>query len=268
MRKCHRTLAALALLPLLFTLMTASAHAGGRFRPTPDPALPLLGYRVAIDPGHQRTSDARQEPIGPGMKGTKPRNKSGTQGVVTKRRESEVNLEIALKLRDRLRTLGATVLMIRETENVKISNIERATMANEFRADVYLRLHCNGSDNRSVSGASVYVPRSSPYMCAMPDLYMDWGKTLLGGMCKASGAKNAGVHASDHYSGSNWAKPPVFLVEMGYMTNPAEDKLLSTPSYQKKLVEGMCNFVKTMPRRDYRIDIGKHKWLLPESTAQ
>lgn len=42
-------------------------------------------------------------------------------------------------------------------------------------------------------------------------------------------------------TGFNWSKVPVILVEMGFMSNPNEDKLLSQDTYQDKLAQGLCN---------------------------
>ena len=48
---------------------------------------------------------------------------------------------------------------------------------------------------------------------------------------------------SNEYIGNNWALMPSFLVEMGYMTNPVEDVLLSCDAYQQKLAQGMADGV-------------------------
>lgn len=45
-------------------------------------------------------------------------------------------------------------------------------------------------------------------------------------------------------SGNNWSKVPTTLIELGYMSNPAEDRLMQSTSYQKKMVKGMANGIK------------------------
>jgi N-acetylmuramoyl-L-alanine amidase len=58
-------------------------------------------------------------------------------------------------------------------------------------------------------------------------------------MLEATGAEEDGVFRRDTYSGLNWSTVPSILVEMGFMTNEREDKLLNDPEYQQKLIDGM-----------------------------
>lgn len=51
---------------------------------------------------------------------------------------------------------------------------------------------------------------------------------------------NRGVIERNDLTGFNWSKVPVVLVEMGFMSNPEEDRLLSDDNYQNKLAEGLC----------------------------
>ena len=59
----------------------------------------------------------------------------------------------------------------------------------------------------------------------------------------ATGAANAGIVQRSDLSGFNWSKVPTVLVEMGFMSNRAEDKALTTGSYQQKLAVGLANGV-------------------------
>ena len=73
---------------------------------------------------------------GPGASQTKAKVASGTTGRTTGVTEYQLNLDVALKLRDELEARGYEVYMIRETNDVDISNAERAQLAAESGSDI------------------------------------------------------------------------------------------------------------------------------------
>ena len=198
--------------------------------------LPLTGLIIGIDPGHQLHGNNDQEPVAPGSRETKAKVASGTSGAATGTPEYAVNLDIALKLRDRLEGLGADVIMTRTTNDVDISNIERAQMCNDAGCDIVLRLHCNGSTNAQANGIGLYVTETGSI--ALPSYQA--AELLLPAMAKATGAHPAGIFRRDTYSGLNWSTVPSILVEMGYMSNYDEDLKLEDEAYQELLVDGMA----------------------------
>ncbi|MDD5901338.1 MAG: N-acetylmuramoyl-L-alanine amidase [Lachnospiraceae bacterium] len=200
---------------------------------------------IAIDPGHQGKGNYDKEPVGPGATEKKAKVSSGTQGRTTKVPEHQFNLELSLKLRDALTEEGYMVVMTRETAEVDISNAERAQLANEARADIFIRIHADGSDNTAANGISVLYPSErNPYVANLSADSERLAQSVLDGMCTASGAKSRGIIERDDLTGTNWAQMPVIVVEAGFMTNEAEEKKLINAEYQKLLVQGLLEGIR------------------------
>lgn len=205
----------------------------------------LSGITVCIDPGHSANCPKGSEPKGPGLSGNKTQVTGMAQGRVTKRMESVVNLEIAFVLRDELLRQGANVVMTRTDEEASLNNLDRCAIAEEGNADIMLRLHCNAVESKTKTGIVVYFPLNSSYAKALgtKEEYRGWADAMLDAVHTAAGVTNGTSCATDNYTGNNWAKMPCFLLELGYMTTPSEDLLLSEPWYQQILSEGMAEGV-------------------------
>lgn len=199
-------------------------------------------YIICLDPGHQTKGNPELEEIAPNSDKKKAKVTTGTRGVVTKKYESELMLEIALKLKTSLENKGYKVIMTRTKNDVDISNKERAIFANDNKADVYIRLHADGSENKNAVGASVLT--SSPknkYTKKVQKESEEFSKILLEEYVKATGTKNRGLIYRDDLTGTNWATVPNTLIELGFMSNAEEDKKLSDKDYQDKIIKGLVN---------------------------
>ena len=202
-------------------------------------------YLIAIDPGHQDRGNFGQEPIGPGASEMKTKVAGGTKGTSTGVPEYQLTLDVSLKLRDILKDKGYRVLMIRETNDVDITNSERAKMANEADADVFVRIHANGSESSSANGAMTICQTSSnPYNSELYEKSRSLSQKVLDAYTEATGIRKERVWETDTMSGINWCTVPVTIIEVGYMTNPEEDEKMQEPDFQELMAEGIAEGIK------------------------
>jgi len=197
---------------------------------------------VVIDPGHDAWANLATEPIGPGSATRKIFDGGGTHGVVTGIREPELTLDVSLRLRRLLRAAGVRVLMTRtRTAGTSMGNVARAEIANRAGAALFLRVHADGAATPDARGTHTLTPA----------LRRGWTDDVYRASRRAATLVQAellrtlrfpdrGIQERSDFTGFNWADVPVILVELGFMTNPVEDRALATPAVRERAALGLC----------------------------
>jgi N-acetylmuramoyl-L-alanine amidase len=206
-------------------------------------ASPAPCPRIVIDPGHDRLPNFALEPVGPGSHTLSIKDGGGVFGVRTHVPSSRVNLKIGLRLRDILRRDGYCVTMTRTKQGgVGMGNIARTRIANKAHAALFVRIHCDGSGNHSRHGTSTLYPA---YHRGWTDDILpaskNAAKLIQSSLVKALGSRDLGTSARRDVTGFNWSNVPVVLTEVGFMTNPGEDRLLTTDAYKQRAAQGIAD---------------------------
>ena len=196
---------------------------------------------IVLDPGHNLYPNLATEPIGPGSSTFKIKDGGGTHGIVTGQSEASVNLRIAFRLRTLLRADGLHVIMTRHKTCCRSKgNIARARIANRAHAALFLRIHADGSTDHSVAGTSMLYPA----------LHAGWTDDIFGRSRQAArivqarlvhrlGWPDRGLVPRGDLTGFNWANVPAILTEVGFLTNPSEDRALATGATVRRIARGL-----------------------------
>jgi len=200
---------------------------------------------ICLDPGHGTPpAIGRQvEPIGPGSHTLKIKDGGGAAG------EAPVALAIAVRARRLLLARGYRVAMTRTGPTIHLGdgdgNIARARFCNRRHAALMVRIHADGSTDRSLRGFSTLVP--AWHRGWTDDIYTASaraGRDIQRAELLSTGAPDRGVVKRSDLTGFNWANVPAVLVETGFLTNPTDWRQLHTASYQQRVAVGLANGVR------------------------
>lgn len=204
-----------------------SQAAGGSIKVTPLPPVNsgtvqnngiLRGKVIVLDPGHGGSN--------PGA-------------VANNDRESDNNLAVGLKLRDKLVQAGAKVIMTRNTDRTVApegSTLERelqarVALAEANNADIFVSIHSNENPDSSIAGAMTFYDSSKS-----PDLALEVQNSLV----KETGANDKGTSPATFYVLHNTTMPGI-LVEMGFVSNREEASRLQSDFYRNSIAQGIFN---------------------------
>ncbi len=223
---------------------TGEAHSGTDIYYVAKVGSPNRSRVIVIDAGHQLKGSSAMEPNGPGSETMKAEVSWGATGVYTGQTEYELNLAVALLLRDELIRRGYSVVMIRETNNVTVSNMERAEIANKYNAAAFIRIHANSWTDDSMRGAmTICQSESNPYpTCAIHyQKSSRLSRLVLDEFCEQTGIEKLNVREMDDMTATNWSEVPTTIVEMGFLSNKSDDTLMATDYFRQEAAIGIAN---------------------------
>ena len=214
----------LGLLGVMGTCLLALAVA-------PRPAQPAIPARP-VDQGADRPLSGKVILVDAGHGGTDGGARAKDSGTW----EKVLNLQVAKALKTQLEDGGAFVVMTREgdtqySENKRADLTARLDMARQHQADLIISVHMNEYRSRRESGPQVFYRAGQ-----------EQGRLLAGAIQAAmirvlEPAKERAAMAGDYFILS--LDVPSVLVECGFLSNGAEEKLLLTPAYQERVAQAI-----------------------------
>lgn len=161
--------------------------------------------RIVIDPGHGGSD--------PGA--------VGPNGL----RESNVTLAVSLKLAEILRQAGVEIKLTR-TSDVRVELKPRCDLANSWKADYFVSIHCNAATNPQAHGTETYCLQ----LGGQGEIL---ARAIQTELVAATGRANRGVKTANYYVLRNTNMPAV-LVELAFISNADEERLLRSAEFQEK----------------------------------
>ena len=178
--------------------------------------------------------------------------------------EKVIVLRLAYRVAAILRACGYKVHMTREIDRY-VGLEERVNAHRQQRTDLFVSIHINSAKDRRVSGIECFslTPmgafssgQSTGKVTPLPGNARDTNNFRLAyhiqkALLRRTGAADRGLKRARFAVLRNIEAPGV-LVEVGFISNPAEERLLNTPAYQEKLargiVEGIVSYRQILPR--------------------
>ena len=168
----------------------------------------------------------------------------GSEGSISKVKESKLNLEIAVKLKKSLEKVGFIVIMTRESDvglygdtsdGFKVRDLKkRVQIINENKPDLAVSIHLNKYSKEYRRGAQVFYSKNNSISKNLANDIQFYLNLLK------ESKKMYDALIGDYYILNN-SNSPAVIVECGFLSNNEEEKLLQESSYQTKLADAITN---------------------------
>ncbi len=197
---------------------------------------------VIIDPANQASDNVAKEQIGPGSEITKQGATTGSVGAGYGTKEYELNLIYAQMLKTELESRGYQVTLTRDTNNVDLTNQERAAIANDSGATILIRIQMNYSANDDMMGVmALTMSDNSAYNSYLYPESNKLATRILQGITEDINTTNHGIYESEDMTLINWSEIPVAVISLGFISNETEEANLVSEGYQTTMVQGIAD---------------------------
>jgi N-acetylmuramoyl-L-alanine amidase len=159
-----------------------------------------------------------------------------TGAVVAGIQEKEINLALALLVQEKAKGTGLRVILTRDAD-FYVDLVERVRMAEAAGAALYVSIHANYHRDPKVCGVETWVDTNANAESVR------LAEALQRAVVLATGAADRGVHRQTLYL--RHTSLPTALVEVGYLSCPAERAKLLDPNYQERIAEGILRGILT-----------------------
>lgn len=160
---------------------------------------------------------------------------SGAYNSNLKLRESDINLRVVLKLADLLKKNGYEVILTRDRD-IDVTLGMRCSIANQKKADLFISIHCNSATNKAARGTETYYYATSKNGNALARLVQQE-------LIEATKFQNRGIKTAGYYV-LKYTKMPAILIELGFISNDEEAKILASPQYQDKAIQAIFEAIQ------------------------
>ncbi len=149
-------------------------------------------------------------------------------------READVTLQLGLLVKSRLEKRGFSVVMTR-TEDSDVSLAGRCEVANRADAAVFVSLHCNAAANKEAHGTEAYHLEGSSAGRVLAT-HVHQGLVALG-------LRDRGVRTATYYV-LRHTRMPAVLVEVAFITHPAEEARLASAGFRNAAAEAIVEGIR------------------------
>jgi N-acetylmuramoyl-L-alanine amidase len=182
---------------------------------------------VVIDPGHGGSTK---------VGGSSPNNATGPNGLL----EKELTLDLAQRVATFITSMGNAQVILTRTTDTNLALVDRAKVAKDNNAAVFLSIHLNGWTNPDVDGTEVWIaPNANSQSKA-------FATTLLNYLVAVTGVRNRGIQVKDFGVLQRDRHAPdtaACLAEIAFLTNPAQALRLEDNGYRQVLAQAMAEAV-------------------------